>query len=600
MTNSSDTSAPTALPRAKAEGAFIALAAGDALGWPQEFAARGRGKQRHQATTEFRDWERRSGGRFYAHTEIIRAGEYSDDTQLTLAIARCRIHAGTAWWAHFTRNELPLWTVYERGGGGATKRAAESWLRGVAPWKQTDANAVSRYFDAGGNGVAMRVLPHAVCCAKDDEPTSLLRDVITDGAATHGHPRALVGAAAYAYAAWWLLRSQRTVGFGELVSVMLDSASTWGTLPSATKNGWFDTANRVSGDYGKVWQQTVEEMRVLLVQVREGLAAGSLADDVEVLNALGAFGGAKGAGTVGAAAAIYLTARYAAQPLQGVLRAAFSVGADTDTIAAMAGGLLGSLAGADWLPREWLSVQDGDYLRQVANKLAARAATVEAEASPHVGARDIDAFVERLRAGSRDDLDFGGTRRVRVIDFCAPTPASRTTLVHGWQLQASDGQTLYVTKVGRRAKDDLPTTPQAPSVTPTESRGTRPERQPDARAVGVKLSVTDLAASAAFYEGALGLVAVRKTPKFVSFGAVSLVEGRYASELSGGAVTPEASVGRNRIEIHVGDLDAFHARLVQHQVRIAQPIAVMPWGERSLHCVDPDGNVVELVERRSR
>src|SRR4051794_493047 len=80
-----DISAPTAVPRAKAEGAFIALAAGDALGWPQE---RGPGKQRPQAKTELRDWERRSGGRYYSHTEVIRAGEYSDDTQLTLAVAR--------------------------------------------------------------------------------------------------------------------------------------------------------------------------------------------------------------------------------------------------------------------------------------------------------------------------------------------------------------------------------------------------------------------------------------------------------------------------------------------------------------------------------
>jgi predicted enzyme related to lactoylglutathione lyase len=32
---------------------------------------------------------------------------------------------------------------------------------------------------------------------------------------------------------------------------------------------------------------------------------------------------------------------------------------------------------------------------------------------------------------------------------------------------------------------------------------------------------------------------------------------------------------------------------------IAQPITMMPWGERSLHCLDPDGNIVELFEKRS-
>ena len=94
------------------------------------------------------------------------------------------------------------------------------------------AEAVGRYFEAGGNGVAMRVLPHAVLHADAEEPAAMLKDVVVDGAATHGHPRALVGAAAYAYAAWWLLRAQHTVGFGELLTVLLDTSSTWGLPPA--------------------------------------------------------------------------------------------------------------------------------------------------------------------------------------------------------------------------------------------------------------------------------------------------------------------------------------------------------------------------------
>ncbi len=603
MTASSGFPVPNVGPGAKAEGALLALAAGDALGWPQELAARGRSKRRPQATTEFRAWDRRSGGRYYAHTEVIRAGEYSDDTQLTLAVARCRVHSGTGWWTHFTRNELPMWTIYERGGGGATKRAAESWLKGVPPWRQIDASAVRRYFDAGGNGVAMRVVPHAVCYATEENAANLLRDVVTDGAATHGHPRALVGAAAYAYAAWWLLRSQRTVGFGELVSVLLDSTSVWGTLPvgSAAKNGWTEAANQVVGNFEKAWHQVVGEMRALLVRVNDGLAAGSLADDDEVLDALGAFGSAKGAGTVSAAAAIYLAARYAAQPAQGVLRAAFAVGSDTDTIAAMTGGLLGALAGPDWLPREWLSVQDSEYLRQTANKLAARVMSVGGETSRHVSTRDLGGLMQSLLSGSREDLDFGGTRRVRVVDICPRTPSSRTTTVQWWQLQASDGQTLYVTKVGRKAREEVSAVSYRASEVPSEIAAARSDIKPMARAVGVKLSVSNLGESTAFYEGVLGLVATRKTPKFVSFGAVSLVDGHYAVELARGAVTLHASsFGRNRIEIHVSDLGAVQERLVRSKVRIVQPITLMPWRERSLHCLDPDSNLVEVIESHSR
>src|SRR5688572_12093414 len=99
MTGDNEQRLPVA--RARVEGAFTALAAGDALGWPQEFISR---RHNLQPSASFRDWERRSGGRFYPHTEIIRAGEYSDDTQLMLAVARSRLTAGASWWQHFTRN----------------------------------------------------------------------------------------------------------------------------------------------------------------------------------------------------------------------------------------------------------------------------------------------------------------------------------------------------------------------------------------------------------------------------------------------------------------------------------------------------------------
>lgn len=592
----SDTSTPTAVARTRVEGAFIALAAGDALGWPQELAAQGRGKLRPKVTIPFRDWERRSGGRFFPHTESIRAGEYSDDTQLTLAVARSRIYAPSRWWSHFTRNELPLWTIYERGGGGATKRAAESWLRDMAPWKQPDARLVRRYFDAGGNGVAMRIIPHSVYYAAHDAPANLLHDVIRDGLATHGHPRALVGAAAYAFAAWWLLRSQSTLTFGELVSVVFDNSLTWGALPPVEKNGWLDAANKVVGDYEKEWHHVVDEMRALLTLVRDGLSAGSLSDDDEVLDALGAFSSAKGSGTVSAAAAIYLTSRYAAAPVHGVLRASFAVGSDTDTIAAMTGGLLGSFAGADWIPHEWFLVQDCEYLRQMANQLAARAASEDSEKSRHINARDRDGLMEELLANSNADLDFGGIRRARVIGICKPVSLSRTTTVHSWHLQASDGQTLYVTKAGRKPKDEATGVSEKVNHVPLSSG--RGEQKLETRVVGVKLSVANLEVSAGFYEEVLCLTAMRKTQRFVSFGAVSLVDGRTAIALSGGAVTLDAPVRRNRIEIQVSNLDAVHERLLRYQISLLQPISTMPWGDRSLHCLDPDGNIVELIEKR--
>ena len=347
--------------------------------------------------------------------------------------------------------------LYERGGGRATKHAVACWLKGISPWSSADRD-VKRYFDAGGNGVAMRVLPHAIFYAGEDEPTLLIRDVLRDGVATHGHPRALIGATAYAFAAWWLLRNDRTVRFGELAEVLLERQKVWGTLPkkASPKNGWLDAANRQTpGGYEALWSNVVSEMTQLLEQVRTGLAAGVIGDDDEVLRGIGCFGKSKGAGTISTAASVYLCARYAAQPTQAVLKAAFAHGADTDTIAAMTGGLSGALAGNDWIPTDWLSVQDCDYIRTMANAVArGPGATQERHQDLRtVGKKDIDSLLDKLVQGRWGKSDLDGVRMSEVIDMMSLKPLSKTALARVWHIRTDDGQTIYVTKFGRRSKN---------------------------------------------------------------------------------------------------------------------------------------------------
>ncbi len=446
-------------PVAKAEGAFIALAAGDALGWPQEFPKKVIRPKEVPISSEFHEWVRRSGGRFYPHEEVIGAGEYSDDTQLMMAVARCRILRSPEWWTALTKTELPLWTLYERGGGGATKRAAESWARGVAPWQESTKKLSIRYFEAGGNGVAMRVLPHAIYFAGSNNAQELIHDVVMDGVATHGHPRALVGAAAYAFAAWWYLRAQKTVAFGEVVDVLLNEKETWGAQPEPkeSNNGWFDVADRVfKCGYGKIWDDVVSEMVMLLEDVRRGHEEGAIADDDAVLRKLGAFGNEKGAGTTCAAAAIYLTARHAAQPEHGVLKAAFARGTDTDTLAAMVGGLAGCLAGSDWLPQHWLQVQDHEYLRKLAKRVATGSTGTDKrpEDLVAIGTREINKLRASLVDEQKEELPLDGVRKAEVSDILRPHPLSETVGVKTWVLRSKDGQTMYATKYSRLPKSN--------------------------------------------------------------------------------------------------------------------------------------------------
>ena len=462
-----------AVPLAKAEGALLALASGDALGWPQEFPRNVCGRHRSKsAHVEFEQWTRRSGGRYRPFEEIIHAGDYSDDTQLTLAVARCRTNHGVDWWKALTRMELPLWPLYERGGGGATKSAANAWAEGHPPWRSSKEEQIRRYFDAGGNGVAMRVVPHALFLAQEERPDALMHDVVLDGTATHGHPRALIGATVYAFAAWVLARRKSTLGFGELLDILLDEAQQWGKFPDADRNGgsWFDAAQRVTGSrYEPTWDQTAQEMRRLLESARHGLQAGALADDHAVLKDLGCFGRTKGAGTTSAAAAAYLAARHAAQPVQGVLRPAFEKGADTDTLAAMVGGLLGCLSGSDWLPSGWLRVQDADYIREIASHLTrgpngAQHAAIER-------AKPLQSIVSDLDA-ELTDLSLGCKRAARATPLPDPRPIAKSIVVKAWQLRTSDGQTLYVAKVKQKARSTPEKMPSDGQTTSTSAPAT--------------------------------------------------------------------------------------------------------------------------------
>src|SRR4051794_35518702 len=100
----------------RAEGAFLGAAIGDALGWPHEMRATRSGKYQRVDALKFERWIKRSGGRFQPHEEVIEAGHYSDDTQLILAGARSLLRAPANWWLVFATEELPFWTLYQRGG----------------------------------------------------------------------------------------------------------------------------------------------------------------------------------------------------------------------------------------------------------------------------------------------------------------------------------------------------------------------------------------------------------------------------------------------------------------------------------------------------
>lgn len=505
-------------------GALLGAAVGDALGWPQEDRSKivgGNAARRIDPTPHFRDWVRHGGSRYASYLDPVRAGEYSDDTQLMLAVARACLH-GPDWLRWLTTVELPQWPLYERGGGGAVLRAARSWARGRPPWhaeSDKDAAAVDRYFQAGGNGVAMRVAPHAIVAALEGQSQDeLSRRVIRDGISTHGHPHALIGALLHTASLARALTKTGTLEYGEMLDWLLDDRS-WmspAILFDGTDSGWQDNyrdlSRRRSNYSTHAWDEVAEQTLRALYTVRNSLDRGSLANDQATLEAIGCFDGRRsGAGTVSAVAALYVASRSASRPVSGLLRTAFLHGSDTDTIASMTGSLLGAVHGTSWLGAMGHQVQDGPYLTELARQLDPLERRSQVR---HMVAPVTDSYLRRwsrhLQEDQVDKLPDG--RLFHLIEAITLEAKSRSIVTRSIG-RAEDGQTVFIDKVTRPVR-----TPRQPRqselfsgrphaqvrATAASGQASDPEAV-DSTLVQVELRVSDLNASRYFYGQVLGL-----------------------------------------------------------------------------------------------
>src|SRR5207249_637940 len=139
-------------------GAVVFSAVGDALGWPTEQS--GKKMQSILPLRSFVRWRKLVGGRWWGYLDEVAPGEYSDDTQLMLAVARSISPSGSFEPETFAYGELPLWLHYERGGGKSVKAAARSLIRRQNDWLHNSYRIGELdYRRAGANGAAMRNLP---------------------------------------------------------------------------------------------------------------------------------------------------------------------------------------------------------------------------------------------------------------------------------------------------------------------------------------------------------------------------------------------------------------------------------------------------------
>lgn len=347
-------------------------AAGDALGWMTELS-RGSSGVRHRTgkekVTHPVKWQRLIGGKRGVKVDLP-AGTYSDDTQLRLCVSRSIRGDGSFDVEAFAKIEVTVWQGYCLGAGIGSKAAASNLSKRSVNWFSNffETNR-QRYTKAGGNGAAMRIQPH-VWSAKSslDE---MARQVFRDAIVTHGHPHGFCGALFHALCLWDTLVSRKIpplrrardyIGFlsrlPALVEYDSELAQFW--LPSwekASKSSLIDTISQFQ-------LEAESDLKV----VDDFLSHIEQDSYNQLLERLGCLSDRyRGSGFKTALAAFTLSHMYADGRIENALAvSANELLSDTDTIATMAGALLGALSTRS---PEW-EIQDRAYLEIEARRMA--------------------------------------------------------------------------------------------------------------------------------------------------------------------------------------------------------------------------------------
>jgi len=310
--------------RDRAAGALLGLACGDALGVPYEFDRLRLGPDQPPAML--------GGG-----LGDFEAGEWSDDTCMAIAVAeglctgdslRERLDAIARRFLDWYRSSPADIGVQTRAvlAGAALGAAPSSHERGPGAALAGEAAAYARaHPHAAGNGALMRTAP--VALAHLDDRAACAGAATAVAALTHADPQAIESCVLWTEA----VRVAVTRG-------VLDLAGGLDLVPRESRGFWSGVlAEATEGDLAR-FHPNGWSVRTLQVAYGAILRAGA--------------------------------------DLEESLAAAIRVGDDTDTVAAVAGSLLGALHGAAALPQHWLDALHGwpghraEDLRRLAVDLA--------------------------------------------------------------------------------------------------------------------------------------------------------------------------------------------------------------------------------------
>ncbi|MEU2855584.1 ADP-ribosylglycohydrolase family protein [Streptomyces syringium] len=321
---------------------------GDALGFITELTDTAGVRRRigQDDVTTTVPWKRRIGGR-YGRDMLLPTGAYSDDTQLRLATSRAIRGDGEFDAEAFAKVEVVAWQAYALGAGLGTKAAATGLMRVEAKWSQNIfATKAARYVDIGGNGAAMRVQPHVWSARDLTNWDNITRDVVQNAVSTHGHPRGILGAVLHAVLLAHALDTNETPGPKQwrLAIDWLEQVPDVIAKDDELAHLWLPTWSDAAGiDFRSAAVTVANECRTAL-EAFDPTTPLTTETYAALVKRWGGFDDAtRGSGTVTPLLAAVLAHAYANSPEAGLLLAVNTLGSDTDTIATMAGALLGAV-----------------------------------------------------------------------------------------------------------------------------------------------------------------------------------------------------------------------------------------------------------------
>jgi ADP-ribosyl-[dinitrogen reductase] hydrolase len=289
-------------------GVLLGLACGDALGGPIEFTSRDEVAELHPGG--LRDFV---GGGWLS----LAPGEITDDTQMTLAIARSLAETGTLDMNDIAARFLDWYRSNPKDIGLTTRAAITALSKGVA-WDEAGKH-VSGYSsgNAAGNGAVMRCAPVALRFRADRE--ALIAASKSTALITHADPRCQAAAVA--------------------VNLMIGHLLAGGAirdLPGSVLDAIDEPETR-------------EALRKAPDLTREKVRSGGFVLDTMQ-------------------AALWSLLR--TESLEEAVITAVNLGADTDTTGAVTGALAGAAYGAPAIPARWSEqVQHHDELIAIADRL---------------------------------------------------------------------------------------------------------------------------------------------------------------------------------------------------------------------------------------